>query len=36
MPGLTLYARTGDLPTGLALAVAVVLVVQGRRRRSKP
>jgi apolipoprotein N-acyltransferase len=32
---LTLYARTGDLPTGLALAAALVLVLQGRRRRSK-
>jgi apolipoprotein N-acyltransferase len=31
----TPYARTGDLPTGIALLFAVALVWRGRRRPAK-
>ena len=31
----TFYSRTGDLPTGIAVALATILVLRSRRRRAK-
>jgi apolipoprotein N-acyltransferase len=33
---LTFYSRAGDLPTGIAVAVATVLVLRRRRKPAKP